>query len=111
MGQLLKDWKRNKERPYPLTMADGSPVAHDDGWINTELHNIQLNISGHEENMTLEKVEIKYDSVLVMAWLSQHNPTIAWKARVLEFSNCSPGRMGDRSSLSVPIARAIWVRP
>ena len=45
-----------------------------------------------------------------MAWLHQHNPKINWKNRTLEFTQCS-ARKGDRSSLKVPMAKAIWVRP
>jgi hypothetical protein len=33
LGQKLSSWRRKKEHPYPLTMADGTPVKHGDGWI------------------------------------------------------------------------------
>ena len=94
-------------------MADGSPVEHDDGWIRKELQNVTLTIEEHQEIITLDIVNIKYDIILGMAWLQQHNPVIDWKTRILKFPACSHRRsnMGDRSPPKVPFAKAIWVRP
>jgi hypothetical protein len=112
MGQKLQNWKKDKEKPYPLTMADGTPLGHDDGWVRKELRDVTLDIKGHSEQIVLDVVGIKYDVILGMAWLRQHNPTIRWKERILEFPQCSHGKeTGDRSSPKVPFAKAIWVRP
>ena len=112
LGQKLARLRKDKTDPYPLTMADGSLVEHGDGWIRQELRNAQLTIGQHKEEMSLDIVNIKYDVVLGMAWLQQHNPVIDWKARILKFPACSQGtKEGDRSSPKVPITKAIWVRP
>jgi hypothetical protein len=73
---------------------------------------VQLTIGQHEEKISLDIVNIKYDVVLGMAWLQQHNPVIDWKARILKFPACSQGtKEGGRSPPKVPITKAIWVRP
>ena len=93
-------------------MADGTPADYDDGWIRKELRNVRLSINNHEETTTLDIVKIKYDIILGMEWLTQHNPIIDWKKRTLEFPNCRHGTTTeDRSSSKVPFAKAIWVRP
>ena len=112
VANALRDRARYKDKPYPLTMADGTPVNHDGGWIRQELCKVDLVIQEHKETLSLDIVNIKYDIILGMAWLQQHNPIIDWKNRVLEFPNCRHGTIqGDRSSPKVPIAKAIWVRP
>jgi hypothetical protein len=112
LGQKLTSWRKEKLKPYPLTMADGTPVAHDDGWIRKELRNVTLQIQEHTETTTLDIVNIKYDIVLGMDWLQKHNPKIDWKHRTLEFPYCSHGTNQEgRSPSKVPFAKAIWVRP
>ena len=47
-----------------------------------------------------------------MNWLEKHNLYINWKKRTIAFPNCSHGtKKEDRSSSTVPLAKAIWVRP
>jgi hypothetical protein len=112
MGQKLSSWRQDKQDPYQLSMADGTPVDYGDGKITQELRNIELNIAGHRERMTLDIIRIKYDVVLGMAWLQTHNPDIDWKARILKFPKYSHGNdKGDGSSPKVPFMKAIWVRP
>jgi hypothetical protein len=112
LGKRLWKQQNNKENPYRLTMADGSPTEHGDGWVRTELKKVELRIETHTEEISLDITAIKYDIVLGISWLEKHNPTINWKTRTLEFPNCSHGtETGDRSSPKVPFARAIWVRP
>jgi hypothetical protein len=112
IGQKLKSWNKTKTNPYPLNMADGTPISYADGWIRNELRAVSLDIQGHVESIDLDIMQTKYDVVLGLAWLSTHNPSIDWKARVLEFPNCSPGcKMGDRSSPKVAFTKAIWLRP
>ncbi len=108
-GQWLRQYKRKKELPYSLTMANGSHAR----LVDECLSEIPLKIGQHEETVTLDITDLpKYDVVLGMAWLHRHNPTINWKTRTLEFTQCSANELGDRSSPKAPIlARAIWVRP
>ena len=47
LGEKLRRYKKRKEYPYPLTMADGSPVEHGDGWIREELRDILMDINEH----------------------------------------------------------------
>ena len=63
--------------------------------------------------VTLDVTEIpKYDVVLGMAWLHQHNPQIDWRSRTLTFPSCSMEDKTDgRSPSKVPVIKAIWVRP
>ena len=108
----LKTYWYDKEQPYQLDMADSNLMKRDQGWVKRELRDIQLQIQGHKENIALDIVDIKYDVILGMEWLAQHNPVIDWKKRTLEFPNCSHGQqMGARSASKVPFAKAIWVRP
>ena len=61
---------------------------------------------------TLDIIKIKYNIILGMEWLTQHNLIIDWKKRTLEFLNCRHGMtMEDRSSSKVLFVKAIWVRP
>ena len=106
-GQRLRHYLRKKELPYSLTMANGNAARP----VDSELREIQLQIGKHEEVITLDITDLpKYDVVLGMAWLHRHNPTVDWKSRTLEFTNCRTCE-GDRSSPKVPFAKAIWVRP
>ena len=108
LGQRLVQWKKDKQCPYPLTMADGTPVDHDEGWVRKELRQVRLRIEDHEEVISLDIINLKYDIVFGMAWLYTHNPTVDWRARVLKFPQCSHGtETGGRSPLKVPIVRAI----
>ena len=107
----LKTYWYDKEQPYQLDMADSNLIKRDQGWVKKELWDIQLQIQGYKENIALDIVDIKYDVILGMEWLAQHNPVIDWKKRTLEFPNCSHGQMETRSVSKVPFAKAIWVRP
>ncbi len=112
LGNILNKFKKRKAKPYPLTMADGTPVDYNNGWIGEELSEVCLDINGHCEKITLDIVNIKYDIVLGIPWLQSHNPMINWKARTIEFSQCSHGNEKEaRSTSKVPFAKAIWVRP
>ena len=100
-----------KKKPYPLTMADGSPVEQHGGMVIEELRAATLTIAEHQEIMTLDVVTIKYDLILGIPWLESHNPQIDWKKRDLTFPNCRHGTTGVRSTPKVPFIKAIWVRP
>ena len=107
-GKLLQHLQYDKTIPYPLTMANGQTV----GWINKEIRTT-LQIGEQTEQIALDITRIpKYDVVLGMAWLQEHNPQIDWKTRQLTFPPCSTEKkMGGRSPSKVPVVKAIWVRP
>jgi transposase InsO family protein len=107
LGQRLRKYQRKREMPYSLSMANGNTSRP----VDTELHDVPMTIGEHEERITLDLTDLKkYDAVLGMAWLHRHNPTIDWRSRTLEFTNCRTCEE-DRSSSKVPVAKAIWVRP
>ena len=110
-AKLIAGKLYEKEHPYPLTMADGSPVQHEGGWITKYLREVRLKISDHDEVINLDVVQVKYDVVLGTPWLRRHNPQIDWVKKTLKFPLCSTDRMGNRSFPKVPMAQAIWVRP
>ncbi|SLM37229.1 Aspartic peptidase domain, partial [Lasallia pustulata] len=108
MAQQLKEYEQNKDIPYPVNTANGKFME----FVTKQLHEIPMTIGKHTERISLDIVDLpKYDVVLGMAWLHDHNPTIDWKTRTLEFPTCRTDKTEDRSSSKVPVARAIWVRP
>ena len=112
LGSKLAQQRRKKDEPYPLTMADGKPVDHDNGQIWNELRDIQLTIGQHTERISLDIVNIKYNIILSISQLKIHNLTVNQQTRILKFPNCSHGtKVGDRSSPNISIAKAIQVRP
>ncbi|GAM88161.1 hypothetical protein ANO11243_061920 [Dothideomycetidae sp. 11243] len=92
-------------------MADGTPMGPNKGMITEELRNVTLTIGTHTENRTLDIVGMRYDVVLGMDWLQEHNPDVDWKKGTLEFPKCNHGTQEARSASKVPNARTIWVRP
>ena len=76
IGNKLAQQKHKKDKPYPLIIADGKPINHDDGWIRNELRDIQLTIGQYTEWISLDIVNIKYDIILGMSWLKTHNPIV-----------------------------------
>ena len=67
LGNKLAHHRYKKDEPYPLTMADGKPVDHDNRWIRNELRDIQLTIGQHTERISLDIVNTKYDIILGMS--------------------------------------------
>jgi len=106
VAHQLNSYQRKKSEPYTLSGFNGS----DQGQVNQELRDINLNIDGHVEPITLDVTPMKYDLVLGMAWLKKHNPLINWSTRLLTFPNCR--HFGLPSSKGTTnITKAIWVRP
>ena len=82
-AKKLKLQEVEKENPYPLLMADGSLTKVNNGKIDTELRQVKLSVSLHQEEIDLNITDIKYNVVLGMGWLGSHNPIINWKERIL----------------------------
>ena len=107
-AQKLMTYEQLRDIPYPVNAANGKFMD----FVTKQLREIPMTIGKHTERISLDIVDLpKYDVVLGMAWLHDHNPTIDWKTRTLEFPLCSTDEAEDRSSSKVPIAKAIWVRP
>ena len=111
--------KQQKPQPYPLNMADGTPMDYEGGWVRHEIRETRLDISNHTELITLDVAPIKYDIILGMKWLQEHSPQIDWKQRILRFSECNHRKRGKKRDPTLdegrtdltPQTRAIWVRP
>lgn len=89
LAKRLQQQCRKKAKPYPLNMADGTPVEYGGGWIREELRVVRLEIEGHQEQIDLDIAPIKYDIILGIKWLQKHGPAIDWQKRTLTFSKCS----------------------
>lgn len=92
-----------KRYPYRLTLADGTPVKQDDGWIRQQVQLDQLCIDPHQECITLDAVSIDHDLILGMPWLVKHNPDVNWIRRSLTFPQCE--------CTDVPVSETDKARP
>jgi transposase InsO family protein len=72
-----------KERPYPLHTADGTPIKSGRGLVTHEA-TITLRMQGLEEQLVLDVTDIgDTDIILGMPWLRRINPYIDWINRTL----------------------------
>ena len=112
IAEKLLSQRQDKEIPYRLNIANRTPINLNKGQIRKELRGVSIDITGHQERLTLDVTTIKYDIVLSINWLHTHNLLINQKARTLKFPLYSHGtRKGERLTLKVLIAYTIWIRP
>jgi predicted aspartyl protease len=72
-GKKLQQYVQKLPLPYALSMADGRTT----GMITEQVQNVPMRIGKHQERISLDITTLpKYDMVLGMAWLFDHNPTI-----------------------------------
>lgn len=83
LARKLKTFLRQKENPYPLRMADNTPVDYNGGWVTEELDGVKLSVDKRTERLTLDVVKTEHDVVLGMPWLVAANPWIDWTTRQL----------------------------
>src|ERR1700760_501300 len=75
-------------------LAKAIPVYNADGTMNaqgniTEYVVLRMRIREHEERIQLAVTQLKgHDLFLGYEWLELHNPSIDWRAKTLQFSNC-----------------------
>jgi transposase InsO family protein len=98
---------RDKEKPYSLALADGTPIAH--GKVRTETQSVTLDIEDHQEQIVLDVTPIKFDIILGISWLERHDPVVHWRKRILEFPNCDCGN--ETATPETSFTKAVWVRP
>jgi RNase H-like domain found in reverse transcriptase/Reverse transcriptase (RNA-dependent DNA polymerase)/Integrase zinc binding domain/Chromo (CHRromatin Organisation MOdifier) domain/Aspartyl protease len=108
---ISKKWLQNqglkvktKKDSYALTLADGTPLRQ--GRIDQEVGPVTLGIMDHEESITLDVADIKYDAILGIPWLETHNPVVNWKTRNMGFPNCQCEATGTWKPEGT-----LWARP
>ena len=94
--------------PRRLEVIDGRPI--DTGDI-THTVKIDLDINGHQENLTAFVTKLgHYPLVLGIAWLRHHNPTIDWEKNTIDFvsprctTTCAP-RPIKATTMDIPPLR------
>ena len=61
---------RNKEKPFGLSLIDGS--SHANGTIKTETEPFAMVIGDHEETIQMNVISMKHDIILGQPWLEKH---------------------------------------
>jgi len=103
VADRLAKWKSKKSAAYDLAGFNGKTMSK----ISEKLRSVRLNIQGHQEELDLDINEMKYDVVLGMAWLKDHDPNIRWKTSQVEFTNCQHQEPIKRRD---PPEKVVWVR-
>ena len=70
------------ERPYQLTVVDGTPLNQDEGMVKEETLPLMSQI--HEKNLgriTFDLVSIPHEVILGIPWLEKVNPSIDWNSQ------------------------------
>ena len=99
--------QKDMKDPYDLAGFNGS----DQGRITRELRRASLAIDRHSEVATFDVCDMKYDVVLGMPWLENHNPSIDWKARKLVFDRCQCQSKSKPKVKDASFSQAIWLQP
>jgi hypothetical protein len=79
---------KRAQKVYLYTF-DGSPVKENNGMIEEETGEVSLKIGRHEERTKFDIITTQgYDITLGLPWLTEHNPTIDYTNRAMQFDNC-----------------------
>ena len=105
VARKLATYLKRKTSSYQLSGITAASCAT----VDQELRGVPLIVDDHQEQLSLDVVDMKYDVVLGMAWLKRHNPEINWSRNSLLFSRCNHG--SDSSRKAIPFTKAIWMRP
>ena len=71
-----------KERPYQLTVVDGTPLNQDEGMVKKETLPLMSQIHGKDlGRITLDLVSIPHEVILGIPWLEKVNPSIDWNSQ------------------------------
>ena len=71
-----------KERPYQLTVVDGTPLNQDEGMVKEKTLPLMSQI--HEKDLgriTFDLVSISHEVILGIPWLKKVNPSIDWNSQ------------------------------
>ena len=71
-----------KERPYQLTVVDGTPLNQDEGMVKEETLPLMSQIHGKDlGRITFDLVSIPHEVILGIPWLEKVNPSIDWNSQ------------------------------
>ena len=71
-----------KEKPYQLTVVDGTPLNQDEGMVKKETLPLISQIHGKDlGRITFDLVSIPHEVILEIQWLEKVNPSIDWNSR------------------------------
>ena len=88
--KFVQEWKLNLNRkrvPYPLTTADGTLIASNQGMVTQEA-GVTLETQGRTSKETLDVTNIgDTDVILGLPWLRKHQPRIDWTNLTLAFQD------------------------
>ena len=75
-----------KPEAQPITGLNGENLGTH---IKTESGYIHMAVMGHNKRINFDVTPLgRYDVVLGIPWLRNHNPAIDWKNERIEFTNC-----------------------
>ena len=89
-----------KERPYQLTVADGTPLNQDEEMVKEETLPLMSQIHRKDlERIIFDLVSIPHEVILGIPWLEKVNPSIDWNSRKITIgkvkskkSTCKQGK-------------------
>ena len=71
-----------KERPYQLTVVDGTPLNQDEGMVKEETLPLISQIHGKDlGRIIFDLVSISHEVILGIPWLVKVNPSIDWNSQ------------------------------
>ena len=71
-----------KERPYQLTVVDGTPLNQDKKMVKEETLPLMSQIHGKDlGRITFDLVSIPHEVILGIPWLEKVNPSIDWNSQ------------------------------
>ena len=121
-----------KERPYQLTVVDGTPLNQDEGMVKEETLPLMSQI--HEKDLrhiTFDLVSISHEAILGIPWLEKVNPSIDWnslkitigkvksrkstpkqgKTPIIEIGKLSQKQMRKIQQQEPQKVFTVWIRP
>ena len=86
----------SKERPYQLTVVDGTPLNQDEGMVKEETLPLMSQIHGKDlGRITFDLVSIPHEVILGIPWLEKVNPSIDWNSQKITIGK----KMSKKSTL------------
>ena len=71
-----------KERPYQLTVVDGTPLNQDERMVKEETLPLMSQIHGKDlRRITFDLVSISHEVILGIPWLEKVNPSMDWNSQ------------------------------
>jgi hypothetical protein len=88
-----------KKKPYRLFHGENQVFAYDEGWIKRRTDHLHLEFGEHSTDTVCDIANIpKYDLVLGLSWLSDHEPDINWSRGQIRWRTESTPKTNESSS-------------